>query len=295
MTTQLKIAVVGLPGGWSSERLADALAERTGFRLLVDLGKVSCDLSSGKAYYEDVELTALDGLAVKKVGPAYSPELLDRLELLRFIEAQGVRTFSRPGKTIAVLNRLTCTVSLALAGIPLPPTVVTESVDEAAKAIEGFGPSVLKPLYTSKARGMALIDPANGVREDLANFKASGNQIIYAQKRLELPGQDLGLVFLGGRYLATYARVGNQNSWNTTHRAGGRYASYEPDAAIIEMARRAQEIFGLDFTSVDVAETAEGPVVFEVSAFGGFRGLLEGCDIDAAAAYADYMVKELGA
>ncbi|MCF8033168.1 MAG: GAK system ATP-grasp enzyme [Desulfarculaceae bacterium] len=295
MTAQLKIAVVGLPGGWSSERLADALAERTGFRLLVDLGKVSCDLNSGKAYFQGTELTALDGLAVKKVGPAYSPELLDRLELLRFMEAKGMRIFSRPSKIIAVLNRLTCTVSLAAGNIPLPPTVVTEDVDQAAQAIEAFGPSVLKPLYTSKARGMALIDPANGVREDLANFKASGNQIIYAQKRLELPGQDLGLVFLGGEYLATYARVGNRDSWNTTHRAGGKYAAYEPDAEVIAMARQAQQIFGLDFTSVDVAETAQGPVVFEVSAFGGFRGLLEGCGIDAAAAYADHIIKELEA
>ena len=294
VTTELKIAVVGVPDGWSSQRLADALEQKTGFRLLVDLSEVSCDLAAGKAYYQGVELTALHGLAVKKVGPAYSPELLDRLELLRFIEARGVRIFSRPDNIIAVLNRLSCTVSLAKAGIPLPPTVVTESVAEAAKAIEAFGPSVLKPLYTSKARGMALIDPANGLREDLANFKASGNEIIYAQKRLELPGQDLGVVFLGGKYLATYARVAGRDSWNTTHRAGGRYAAYEPSAEVRDIAQRAQAVFGLDFTSVDIAETPQGPVVFEVSAFGGFRGLMEGCDLDAAAAYAEHIIKELG-
>lgn len=293
MKKNLKIAVAGVPGGWSSERLADALEERTGFRLLVDLAGVHCDLGAGKAYYNDIELTALDGLAIKKVGPAYSPELLDRLELLRFIEAQGVRVFSRPEKIIAVLNRLSCTVSLAKAGIPLPPTVVTEDVNQAAKAIEKFGHSVLKPLYTSKARGMVVIDPANGLREDLANFKAASNAVIYAQKRLELPGQDLGVVFLGGEYLATYARVANQDSWNTTHRAGGKYVSYEPPAKVIEIARQAQAIFGLDFTSVDIVEAPEGPMVFEVSAFGGFRGLLEGCDMDAAAAYAGYMVEEL--
>ena len=294
MGSKPKIAVIGVPGGWSSQRLADALQEQTGFRLLVDLEQVSCDLEMGKAYFQDMELTALDGLAVKKVGPAYSPELLDRLEFLRFMESQGVLVFSRPGRIISVLNRLSCTVSLARAGVPLPPTVVTEDVDQAAQAVESFGPSVLKPLYTSKARGMVLIDPDNGLREDLANFKASGNEVIYAQKRLDLPGRDLGVVFLGGKYLATYARVANQNSWNTTHRAGGKYAAYEPAEEIIAIAHQAQAVFDLDFTSVDIAETPDGPVVFEVSAFGGFRGLLEGCGIDAAQAYAGYMVKELG-
>ena len=50
----------------------------------------------------------------------------------------------------------------------------------------------------------------------------------------------------------------------------------------------------MDFTTVDVAETADGPIVFEVSAFGGFRGALEGAGIDAAAAYADYAIARVG-
>ena len=87
--------------------------------------------------------------------------------------------------------------------------------------------------------------------------------------------------------------VAGGDSWNTTHRAGGRYAAYDPGDQIIELARKSQDVFGLDFTSVDVAETDAGPVVFEVSAFGGFRGLLEGNGIDAAEAYADYILKEM--
>ena len=277
----------------SSSNLKIGLEKRTGFKLLIDLAEVSCDLSRKKAFYQGHDLTELDGLVIKKIGPAYSPELLDRLELLRLLEAWGVRIFSKPDHIIRVLNRLSCTASLAMAGIPLPPTVISEDLAETEKAIRGFGVSVLKPLYSSKARGMVLVDPANGLAEDLANFKASGNQIIYAQKRLNLPGQDLGLVFLGGEYLATYARVAGDQSWNTTRRAGGCYAAHEPGPEIIELARKAQAIFGLDFTSVDVAETDQGPVVFEVSAFGGFRGLLEGNGIDAAAVYSDYILKEL--
>ena len=50
----------------------------------------------------------------------------------------------------------------------------------------------------------------------------------------------------------------------------------------------------MDFTTVDVAETTDGPIVFEVSAFGGFRGALEGAGIDAAASYADYAIARVG-
>jgi len=51
------VGIVGVPGGWSSERLADAFAARTGYRLLVDAGRVvaagaricACCCSSGEA------------------------------------------------------------------------------------------------------------------------------------------------------------------------------------------------------------------------------------------------------
>jgi ribosomal protein S6--L-glutamate ligase len=80
---------------------------------------------------------------------------------------------------------------------------------------------------------------------------------------------------------------------NTTIDSGGHYEAYEPEADVIEIARRAQSPFDLDFTSVDVAMTDSGPVVFEVSAFGGFRGLEEGLGIDAAELYADYVVRNV--
>lgn len=147
MTTKskLKVAVVGIAGGWSSQRLLDALEQRTGFRCLVDMSQVRSDLHTGRAYYDDVDLTALDGLVIKKVGAEYSPDLLDRLELLRFIASRGPRVFSPPASIIAMLDRLSCTTTLVAGGIPMPPTVVTESVDQAARAVERMGRSVLKP------------------------------------------------------------------------------------------------------------------------------------------------------
>jgi ribosomal protein S6--L-glutamate ligase len=289
-----KIGVVGVPGGWSSERLADALAERTGFRLLLDPEGLCLDLAEGRAVWRDQDLTSLDGLIVKKVGPSYSPRLLDRLEMLRWLNRRGLPVFSAPDRILAVLNRLSCTVGLRLAGIPMPPTVVSEDPRQALAALNRLGPCVLKPLYTSKARGMVVVEPGPHAAEEIARFQAEGNQLIYMQQRIQLPGRDLGVVFLGGRYLATYARAGAGNgAWNTTTRSGGKYQPHQPSAEVLELAQKAQAPFGLDFTCVDVAETDRGLMVFEVSAFGGFRGLMEADGIDAAALYADYVLERL--
>jgi ribosomal protein S6--L-glutamate ligase len=287
----MKIGVVGTRGGWSSELLADTVAARTGHRLLVDMEQVCLDLDSGKAWFQGVDLAGLDGLIIKKIGARYSPDLLDRLELLRFLAERGLPIFSSPLSIMRVLDRLSCTVTLRLGGIPMPPTTITESVDEALAAVERYGEAVFKPLFTSKARGMTVIGQGPGAREAVEAFHAE-NPIMYMQQKIELPGQDLGIVFLGGRYMTTYARCGT-GAWNTTTASGGKYAAATPSPEAVAMAEKAQALFNLDFTCVDVVETSAGPVVFEVSAFGGFRGIQEACGMDAAAMYTDYVMEKI--
>ena len=287
----MRIGVVGTLGGWSSELLADTVAARTGFRLLVDMEKVCLDLDRGKAWFQGVDLAELDGLIIKKIGARYSPDLLDRLELLRFLAERGLPIFSSPLSIMRVLDRLSCTVTLRLGGIPMPPTTITESVDEALAAVERYGEAVFKPLFTSKARGMTVIAHGPGARAAIEAFHAE-NPIMYMQQKIELPGQDLGIVFLGGKYMTTYARCGT-GAWNTTTESGGKYAAATPSPESVAMAEKAQALFNLDFTCVDVVETAAGPVVFEVSAFGGFRGIQEACGLDAAAMYTDYVMEKI--
>jgi len=293
---QLKVGVIGLPGKWSTETLADAVEQRTGFRLVIDMAEVMLDLATGTLWYRGHDLTRLDALVVKKISLEYSPNSVDRLELLRVAEAAGVRVFSGAERILRLIDRLSCTVTLANAGIPMPETRVTEDASAAVAAVQAFGSAVFKPLYSTKARGMCVIEAAAGeaaIREQVDAF-AAANPMMYIQQRINLRGRDLGMVFLGGEYLGSYARVSAGDAWNTTIHSGGRYASHSPDKDVIDLAFRAQAPFGMDFTTVDVAETDDGPVVFEVSAFGGFRGALEGIGLNAAERYVEHVIKHVG-
>jgi ribosomal protein S6--L-glutamate ligase len=289
-----RIGVVGNPGSWSSEHLTDVVEARTGFRCLIDLEHAWLDAERKTVHFFDLDLSELDAIIVKKLGDSYAPAHLDRLELLRLVAERGVPMLSDPRRILRVLDRLTCTVTMLVHDVPMPPTVVTEDVGEALAAVRRFERVVLKPLFSSKARGMHIVDADQGdARARLERFQAAGNPVLYIQQVVDLPDRDLGVAFLAGEYLATYARVRSGGAWNTSTRSGGVYEPHEPSAEIIELARRAQEPFGLDFTCVDVAECASGPVVFEVSAFGGFRGLLEACNIDAAERCVDLVMQRL--
>lgn len=290
---QKKIGVIGVPGGWSSERLAEAVENKTGFHLLIDMKDVCYNSEKQTAYFHEIDLLSLDALIVKKIGPRYDPDFIERIQILIFLKMRGLKIFSDPTAILKSFDRLSCTLMLQAGNIPMPPTIITENIPKAIETVKKFGKVVFKPLYSSKARGMIVLSATDSnLKQKIEAFKLQ-NTVMYLQKMIDIPGKDLGVTFLGDNYLTTYARVGDSNSWNTTTVSGGKYEAYSPSDKIIQLADKAQKLFGLSFTSVDVVETAEGPMVFEVSAFGGFRGLLEAQQIDAASAYVDYVLNNI--
>jgi ribosomal protein S6--L-glutamate ligase len=155
-------------------------------------------------------------------------------------------------------------------------------------------PVVLKPLYSTKAHGMALLTDRASAEKGIKQLLAGGDRIIYLQKKMDLSGSDYGLVFLGGEYIGAYARISDGSTWHTTTREGGKYGAFTPNQVFIDLAEKAQRPFKLDFTCVDIADTREmGPIVFEVSAFGGYKGLFESSGLDASDLLTDYAIKKL--
>ena len=293
--TNPRIAVIGIPGKWSTEVLAERIAAKTGACPVIDMAEVTFQSSAGALTAHGLNLNEFDGLVVKKISQQYSPSTLDRLELLRVAEAQGVRVFSPASSMLRLIDRLSCTVTLQNHSIPMPDTCVTESISDAIAFIQGAGEVVLKPLFSTKARGMTVLDASESddqLSVALTSFQQD-NPVLYLQRKIGLSGRDMGLMFLGGEYLGAYARVAQTGAWNTTIHSGGKYEAVDPDASVIAMAFRAQELFQMDFTTVDIAETDDGPICFEVSAFGGFRGGLEGTGIDVAEHYAQYVLESL--
>jgi len=293
MSRPPRVGVIGVPGAWSSERLAEALAHAGAESSIVDLAACALRLPGSTVYRGGCPLQ-LDAAVVKKIGDtAGGFQVRERIQILRQLEAGGVPVWSAPDRLEAALDRYRMTVELAGAGVPIPETVITEDVDEAIGAVERFGSAVLKPLFTSKGRGMQRLDPALDVRRLLTSHARKHPGPFYLQRFVKHPGRDLGVAVLDGEYLGAYWRVAGREQWMTTILSGGRYEKADPPADAIELALRAAARFGLLFTGVDLVETDTGFLAFEVSAFGGFRGLHEACGIDAAPLVAGAVLRRL--
>ena len=291
----MKIAVVGQPGAWSTERLADALRASGAEAAVVDLAACSLRLPDRRLFHRGEPLDALDGAVVKKLGDtADGGAVQERIGMLRHLEAAGIPVLSTPECLHVAVNRYRMTCELVRAGLPVPPTTITEDVDEAAAAVARFGTAVLKPLFTSKGRGMRRLEPTRELRGELESHRDARLGPFYLQRFVKHPGRDLGVAVLDGRCIGAYWRVAASDQWMTTILSGGRYEKAEISSATAEMAVAAARHFGLVFTGVDLIEDPDGRfTVLEVSAFGGFRGLLKGCGVDAAPLLAEIVIRRI--
>ncbi len=296
MRKKLHFAIIGIPGAWSSEILKEAFEGKSNASqtIIADIFPVSelvYDIQQNKVFHQQKDLETYDAVVIKKLGE-YAPRILDWLDIFINLEDKGLLFFSSPKKLRQMISRIGCTKNMAAHNIPMPATLITENSEAALEWIQSKSGAVFKPNFSTKARGMEILKPKSVTLKKLDKLKEQYG-CLYLQELVELPGKDFGVVFSGGQYLGTYARVGDKDSWNTTTQDGGHYESFEPSEAILALAEKTQAIFELDFSCVDIAETPNGPVVFEVSAFGGFKGLFKGAKIDSADVLSQYVLDKI--
>jgi len=285
--------VVGVPGAWSTERLRDALAVCGADAMTVDPAACAVDLTQGTVSFEGQDLGTYDAAVVKKLGATTDPLTPTRVHLLFQMEHRGVRVFSRARAIAEVNDRYRMTQRLGQSRIPIPRTVVADSLWAADLVIREWGRVVVKPLFTSKGKGMLLLHAGKPYRLALRRWQRTWRMPFYLQEFVPHAGRDIGAVVLNGRVLGAYYRVAARGAWMTTTAVGGSYESCEVTSDIERLAVHAADVFGLEFTGVDLVETPGGYLVYEVSAFGGFAGLWRSGKIDAAKAYAQYVVQAL--
>jgi ribosomal protein S6--L-glutamate ligase len=285
----MKVGVAGIPNAWSSERMAHALREDGADAFVFSLGDCLHDLSAGRVTLQGFDLTTLDAIVVKKLASQSDPAARLRLHMLRELESRGVRVFSPPSVIELVMDRYWMTMTLAGAGLPIPNTSSFESERAMLEAVRETPSAVIKPVYTSKGRGMVRVGE-DGDRF-LADAWQDSDGRVLLQEFVQSPGRDIGACVLGGRFVGAFYRVAEEGRWMTTTAAGGRYQPCDLSPEGITLAERVAGLFGLDYTIVDLVESKDGLLIYEASAFGGFRGLWDASRHDVARDYARHILQ----
>lgn len=184
------------------------------------------------------------------------------LELALVLEERGARCCNRASATARVRDKALTTELLALAGLPVPRSWLLASWDEVCKRAAGRA-VVVKPASGSRGRGVVVLAPTQ------VPVAAPYHGPYLVQERIAGDGLDRKLYVVGRQVYGVLRR------WPPGDLAAKRGRAFEPSSELRDLALAAGGVMGLHIYGVDVVVGRAGPVVVDVNAFPGFKGVPE--------------------
>lgn len=272
----------GRPEGWHGARLREAftrLGANVSRRDFRTIGLALGGEASGIA-----GLAALPAAALVRSIPAGTfEEVTLRLGLLHALEAMGVPVVNGPQAIERCVDKSMTSFLLHRAGLPTPPTWVTQSEDEARVLCDREAAcghrTVLKPLFGAQGRGLRLLE---GSAEIPPPDEMGG--VYYLQRFMGATDggwRDFRVFVVGGRAIAAMQRQGA--GWITNIGQGGRAEAAAAEGTLAALAVAAAEAVGAAHAGVDLIPAADGSwSILEVNSMPAWQGLQGVSDVDIA-------------
>lgn len=235
----------------------------------------------------------LDSLIIRPIGRGSLEEIIYRMDLLHRLQRLGMFVVNPPLSIERSVDKYHTLALFEEHGLPVPPTVVTESVEEALAGFHDLGGDVvIKPLFGSRGIGSTRVTDSD-VAERLFRAIIFYHGVLYLQKFIPHGDSDVRAFVVGDRIVAAMRRVAN--SWKTNVSLGARPVAMKMDGDLERLALDATDILGCEIAGVDMLETAEGPVVIELNSQPGWRGLQSVSSINIAEEIVKFVISSVKA
>lgn len=284
----MRVAVLGAATGWHVRRLVASLHDAGHEATVVEWHHLAADIGATERLLPP-SAAECDTIVVRGMPSGTLEDVIFRMDLLgRF--ARDHRVVNSPRALEVAIDKYLTLTRLSDAGIPVPRTVVAQDADGIAAAWESLsGEAVVKPLFGSQGRGIELISS----RADLEPWLAASRRatppgaVCYLQEFLRHPGWDARILVVGHRTFAM--RRISTGDWRINVSRGAHPEAWSAPAVWEDLAVRSARAVGAEIAGVDLLPTATGPVVIEVNAVPGWRGLEAALETDIAATVVSYL------
>jgi len=280
----LKIAVLGQPNSWYAADLARAAQARGHSFQLLPFERLSAKIESGteRIFCGENDLHQFDALIIRTMPPGSLEQVVLRMDLLAQLQSHGIQVVNPPKAVECAVDKYLTTTRLAAAGLPVPDTWACEDEETSLAAFEALGRDVVvKPLFGAEGRGiLRLSDPDLALRtfRTLSRIQS----VLYIQKYVDHPGQDIRVIVLDGKVLGGMRRS-NPTDFRTNI---SRKATAEPVELTPEQcdwALRASAAIGTRIAGIDLLYDRAGlGYVIEVNGVPGWKAFSQTTNIDVA-------------
>lgn len=234
---------------------------------------------------DEIDLSKLELLFVLDIGANDIGAFFNRVGLLSALTEMGVRVINSVSSILLMRNKAETMRRLISAGLPVPETLITESIDDAATFVRSHFPCVLKPITGFGGLGVQLIEREFDLENiyDYLKFHSQmfGKGAYLLQEYVHSPGYDIRALVLDNEVLTTMQRVGGEGIATNIH-SGGTPKKNTIDVTDLSI-KAAKSVRGY-IVGVDIIPDEDGKLwVLEANATPGWNGLQQVTDFDISA------------
>jgi RimK family alpha-L-glutamate ligase len=228
------------------------------------------------------DLSLLDRLIVLDLGANDIGAFFNRVGLLSALTEMGVDVINSVSSILLMRNKAETMRRLVSADLPVPKTLITESIDDAATFVKDHFPCVLKPITGFGGLGVQLIEREFDLENiyDYLKFHSQmfGKGAYLLQEYIESPGYDIRALVLDDEVIATMQRVGGEGITTNIH-SGGLPRKNTLD--VTDLSLRAAKAVKGRIVGVDIIPDVDGKLwLLEANATPGWTGLQQVTDFD---------------
>ena len=282
-----QIAIVSDDPGWHGARLRRAFQARRAEVRVLSLRACRLDLVRGRhgLFIPGFERRLPDGVFVRGISSGTLEQVVLRLDVLHAAREVGVPVYNDARAIERTVDKGMTSFLLGRAGLPTPPTCVTESPARARafllRETAAGHDVVVKPLFGSQGVGLRRLQEGSDIPE-----ASECNGVWYLQRYVETGAggegwHDWRVFVIAGNAVAAMVRRGA--SWVNNVARGGRCESAPLDHDLERLATRACAAVGADYAGVDLIRDRDGQLeVLEVNGVPAWKGLQSVTRIDIA-------------
>ncbi len=279
----MKIAILSSkPKGIGPQRLKQAARDAGHKVRIINYTKCYCNVERNNpmVFYKGKALDDLDAIIPRVAidSQGYGSAIIRQFEMMGVYSTTGSLAFLRARDKLRSLQLL------ARHNIDIPKTIFSRETKDVDSLIDAVGgsPIIIKLVRGSLGAGVILGETRKASKSIIQALYNQEIDILVQEFISESRGTDIRAFVIDGKVVAAMRRTAVGDEFRSNISLGAAAELIDLSKKQTNIAIRAAQAMNLQIAGVDILQSSRGPLVVEVNAFPGFKGIEAASGLDIA-------------
>lgn len=267
----------------STRRIAEEAQQLGHYVELIDHTKCSVKLGDGnpKIFLGEEDVTNEFDAIIPRIGTKVTRH---GAAIVKQFEMNGVFSTARSSSILRARNKVRTLQIMARKGIPIPETLFSINPDNIGEQIRLLGgtPVIIKIQEGTQGTGVILAESKKSAKSIIDTFYNMDTSILLQRYVEEANGEDIRIIVVGNKVVASMKRSSEVDEFRSNVHRGGTTQAIEITQREKYIALNATKHLGLGVSGVDLMRSRNGPILLEVNASPGLKGIEGATGINVA-------------